>query len=139
MPTHDVQNQVPPLAGYNMFASDRALVEAMTREGASWAEPEARKLGAILGSEEAIAWGFDANNNPPVLHTHDARGNRVDEVRFHPSWHALMRLSVSFGLHSLPWSEAREGAHVARAGLFMLASQNEAGHGCPVSDRKSVV
>ncbi|MBI3838338.1 MAG: isovaleryl-CoA dehydrogenase [Planctomycetia bacterium] len=133
MPTHEVQNQVPPLVGYNLFTSDRALVEALQREGAGWAEDQARRLGEILGSDEVIQWGFDANNNPPVLHTHDARGQRIDEVRFHPSWHALMRLSVSFGLHNLPWGKPRDGAHAARAALFMLAGENEAGHSCPIS------
>src|SRR5437870_4033438 len=36
MPTHEVQNQVPPLVGYNLFSSDRVLVEASQREGAAW-------------------------------------------------------------------------------------------------------
>ena len=44
-----------------------------------------------------------------------------------------MRLSISFGLHSLPWSEPRPGAHVARGALFFLSAQNEGGHGCPIS------
>jgi putative acyl-CoA dehydrogenase len=133
MPTHEVQNQVSPLVGYNLFTTDRALAEALQREGGGWAEDQAHRLGEILGGEEAIQWGFDANNNPPVLHTHDARGERIDEVRFHPAWHALMRLSVSFGLHNLPWAMPRDGAHVARAALSLLAGQNEAGHSCPIS------
>ncbi len=133
MSPHEVENQVPPLVNYNLFTSDRALVEAVDREGAGWVAERARQLGQIVGGEEAIQWGFDANNNPPVLHTHDPRGVRIDEVRFHPSWHALMRLSASFGLHNLPWAEPRDGAHVARAALFMLDAQNEAGHGCPIS------
>jgi putative acyl-CoA dehydrogenase len=133
MPTHEVQNQVPQLVGYNLFASDRALVEAVEREGAAWIADQAHRLGEILGGQEAIDWGFDANNNPPVLHTHDARGRRIDLVRYHPAWHALMRLAVEFGLHSLPWSEPRGGAHVARAALFFLAGENEAGHSCPIS------
>ncbi len=133
MPTHEVQNQVPPLVGYNLFATDRVLGEALSREGGDWVADQAHQLGEILGREEVVQWGFDANNNPPVLHTHDARGERIDEVRFHPSWHSLMRLSVSFGLHSLPWGEPRPGAHVARGALFFLSAQNEGGHGCPIS------
>ncbi|MEX0678578.1 MAG: isovaleryl-CoA dehydrogenase [Pirellulales bacterium] len=133
MPTHEVENQAPPLVGYNLFTSDRALCEAVRREGAGWIEDRAVELGRILGGEEAIAWGFDANNNPPVLHTHDARGERIDEVRFHPAWHELMRLSVEFGLHNLPWAQPREGAHAARAAMFLVAGQNESGHGCPIS------
>lgn len=133
MPTHDVQNQVPPLVDYNLYTTDPVLVEAVDRTDAAWVAQDAERLGKILGGEEAIGWGFDANNNPPVLHTHNARGERVDEVRFHASWHELMRLSVRFGLHNLPWQAKRGGGHAARAAMFFLAGQNEAGHTCPVS------
>ncbi len=126
-------NQVAPLAGYNLFLSDRSLVEALRREGAGWAEAQLTDLGRFLGTEETQRWGFDANENPPVLHTHDAHGNRRDEVVFHPAWHNLMRASIERGLHSLPWTEKRKGAHVARAAMLILTVQNEAGHTCPVS------
>ncbi len=133
MPTHEVRNQVPPLVGYNLYAADRVLREAVAREAAPWIEDRALQLGEILGGEEAIGWGFDANNYPPVLHTHDTRGERIDEVRFHPAWHALMRLSVENGVHNLPWAAPCDGAHVARAALMYLVGQNEAGHSCPIS------
>jgi len=68
-----------------------------------------------------------------VLHTHDQSGNRRDEVLFHPSWHNLMRTSVEHRVHSLPWIEKQQGAHLARAALLMLTAQNEAGHTCPIS------
>ncbi len=91
------------------------------------------ELGRILGSDPAQRWGFEANENPPVLHTHDRSGNRRDEVVFHPAWHNLMQLSIQHQLHSLPWLARREGAQVARASLLMIAAQNEAGHTCPIS------
>ena len=70
----------------------------------------------------------------PVLRTHDARGNRVDEVEFHPSWHWLMTQAVGAGLTAEPWTSATgSGAHVRRAAGFVLWSRVEAGHGCPVS------
>jgi putative acyl-CoA dehydrogenase len=131
--THEVTNQVPPLVDYNLFNCDAVLGEALERFDAAWVRGQAIELGGILGSEEAIEWGFAANNNPPVLHTHDARGERMDEVRFHPAWHELMNLSIIYGLHNLPWQGERAGAHAARAALFYLAAQNEAGHGCPLS------
>ncbi len=133
MPTHEVLNQVPSLANYNLYASDTALQEAVRREGAAWIEERGRQLGAQLGTEEVIRWGFDANNYPPELHTHDTRGERIDEVRFHPAWHNLMRLAVEFGVHNLPWTEPQPGAHVGRAALMYLVGQNEAGHSCPIS------
>ena len=36
-------------------------------------------------------------------------------------------------MQSLPWVEPEPGAHVARATLFMLLGQVEAGVGCPLS------
>jgi putative acyl-CoA dehydrogenase len=80
-----------------------------------------------------LAWGAQANAHPPVLKTHDRYGNRIDEVEFHPAWHSLMDLSIRSGLHALPWREPKAGAHVARAALFYMVSQIEAGHGCPIS------
>ena len=137
--THTVLNQSPPLEGYNVAASDRALMEALRREGAAWAEERVAAFGAVAGRAETIAWGFQANENRPVLHTHDRTGRRIDEVEFHPSWHALMALGVAQGLHALPWREARPGAHVARAALFMSLAQTEAGVGCPLSMTYSAV
>ena len=140
-------NQVPPLTGYNLFLSDRTLAQAVEREGAGWAREQITELGRLLGAEEAQRWGFEANENKPVLHTHDRFGNRRDEVVFHPSWHNLMRTSVANRLHCLPWEPdrtsgaaiGRPGSHVARAALMMLTSQNEAGHTCPISMTFSAV
>ena len=131
--THEVLNQPPPLVDYNLFTTDRILGDALEREGAVWAKPKLEQFGRLAGTEEAIRWGFQANENPPILHTHDRFGHRIDEVEFHPAWHDLMRLSVKHGLAGLPWAEPKQGAHVARAALMLLASQNEAGHTCPVS------
>ena len=131
--THEVLNQPPPLVDYDLFASDRALGEAVRREGAAWAESALTALGARLGSAETIEWGFQANRNKPVLHAFDRYGHRRDEVEFHPSWHALMALGIGAGLHASPWADPKPGAHVARAaGAFMLV-QIESGVQCPIT------
>ena len=139
MAAHQVTNQPPPLAGYDTFSQDAALVEALGREGAGWAEERLCGLGTLAGSEEVIEWGFDANRNPPELHTHDRYGHRIDEVRYHPSYHRLMATAVERGLHAAPWRDPGVGAHVARAGGFYLWSQVDAGHGCPISMTYSVL
>src|SRR5437588_10744717 len=131
--THEISNQVPPFTNYNLFLSDSTLLNAVEREGAGWARGQLSELGQFLGAEEAQRWGFDANENEPVLHTHDRYGNLRDEVIFHSSWHSLMQKSVAHKIHSLPWLERRKGAQVARAALMMLAAQNELGHTCPIS------
>ena len=132
-PAKESSNQVPVLTGDNLFLTDRTLVEAVERESAAWAGEQISELGEVLGTTEAQSWGAEANENTPVLHTHDRNGNRRDEVIFHPSWHRLMKTSIGHRLHSLPWLEHKKGAHVARAALMMITVQNEAGHTCPVS------
>lgn len=132
-PVREGSNQVPQLTGYNLFLADRTLANAVNREGGSWAAEHITELGQLLGTEEAQTWGVEANENTPVLHTHDRNGNRRDEVVFHPSWHRAMKTSIGNRLHSLPWLEKKKGAHVARAALMMITVQNEAGHTCPVS------
>jgi putative acyl-CoA dehydrogenase len=131
-PTRDRLNQPPPLEGHNLFLENRPLAQALEREGAGWAAERAAAFGALVTGEPR-EWGRLANENPPRLRTHDRFGNRVDEIEFHPAWHALMRTSIEHGLHSLSWTEGRPGAHVARAALFFLVAQVEAGHGCPIS------
>ena len=130
--THDVLNQPPPLEPYNVFDEDRPLVEALAREGGGWAADRVRAVGEIAGGE-GVEWGRQANEHPPVLRTHDRYGHRIDEVEFHPAYHKLMDASVSHGLHSLPWTAAEPGGHVARAAAFIVMGQAEGGHLCPIS------
>ena len=129
--THDVFNQAPPLVDYDA-ADDPALLDGLVREGGGWALEEVHELGRLTGSAQAQDWGRQANENPPVLHTHDRYGHRVDQVEFHPAWHELMNVAVSHGIHGAPWSDPRPGAHVARAAKF-YAWRVDAGHGCPIS------
>ncbi|MET8089826.1 isovaleryl-CoA dehydrogenase [Micromonospora sp. NPDC005220] len=129
--THEVFNQVPPLAGYDA-ADDPALLDGLEREGAGWAAAEVHELGRLGGTERAIEDGRLANEHPPALRTHDRYGHRIDEVEFHPAWHELMRTAVTYGLHAAPWADARPGAHVARAAKF-YTWRPDAGHGCPIS------
>lgn len=130
--THEVLNQVPLLAGHDV-ADDPALLEAVAREGGGWVTGELHALGEQAGLASTQEQARLANEHTPVLRTHDRWGNRIDEVEFHPAWHALMSTAVSHGLHGAPWADPQPGAHVARAAKFYVWSQAEAGHGCPIS------
>lgn len=138
MQTHQVLNQSSPLVDYNMFSTDRVLTELIAA-GAPWAVPQLTAFGLEVGSAEAIEHAVAANRNEPVLYTHSRFGERRDEVEFHPSWHKLMGLSVAHRVHSLPWSQPRGGAHLARAALMFMDFQNEGGHCCPISMTYSAV
>jgi putative acyl-CoA dehydrogenase len=137
--THDVTNQPPPLVAYDVYGADVALGAAVVENGAAWAEPALHEVGRRAGSAEAIAWGFEANANPPKLKAFDRFGFRVDEVEFHPSYHALMATAVGFGIHASAWSDPRPGSHVARAATNFTWSQVDAGHTCPITMTHAVV
>ena len=136
--THEVLNQPPPLEDHDVFALDAALGEALEREGAGWAAGDLGDLGSLAGTPGALEWGRLANENPPVLLTHDRFGHRIDRVEYHPAYHHLMETAVRAGMHATPWAEGRPGAHVARAAKMIVWSQAEAGHICPISMTYSV-
>ncbi len=138
--TQEAPNQAPPLVDYDLYSTDTALVEAVSREGAADTEAAIRAFGRLMGSQRLIEAGFDANRYLPELASYDRFGTRIDEVRFHPAWHDVMRASVEAGLHNLPWQASAGGhGHAARAALTILAAQNETGHLCPISMTNSVV
>ncbi|GAA1607443.1 acyl-CoA dehydrogenase family protein [Kribbella hippodromi] len=128
-----VTNQAPPLRGVNFFTQDVGLGDALRSYADLAEDPGLQRIGAVAGSEEARAYALPANQNPPVLRTHDRYGNRVDEVDFHPAWHWLMTQAVGFGLQAAPWTSDRPAPHLTRAAGFYLWSQVEPGHGCPIS------
>src|SRR4051794_39675174 len=137
--THDVLNQPPPIAPYNVFEADLALREALEREQGGWGVDRLRDTGQLAGSTEALEHADRAERNEPILRTHDRYGRRIDEVELDPSWHWLLRQAVEREIHCLPWREEREGAHVVRAGLMYVWSQVSSGVMCPVSMTYSVV
>jgi len=129
----EVRNQPPPLEPYSLFTSDTVLREAVRREGAGWAEGNLTELGARLGRPETVQLGFDANKFPPQLRTLDRYGHRIDEVDFHPAWHQLLEIALQAGLHSSPWENPKQGAHVARAAGTYMLGQIESGVYCPLA------
>jgi len=131
--THEVFNQAPPFENVNLFACDSALREALEREGGGAAAGALHALGARLGQAHVLDLGRQANINPPTLHNFDRGGRRVDELEFHPAWHALMEMMIGAGAHASPWDSGLPGAQVARAAQYMLFGQVENGAQCPVT------
>ncbi len=131
--THRVENVSCELADYNMYAQDTALRDAVQREGAAWADADLLRFGQLTGSAEYLEQGHLANKHQPELETHDRFGNRIDLVKFHPAYHRFMGTAIEHGLHSSPWTNPKDGAHVARAAGNYLHTQVEAGHGCPIT------
>jgi putative acyl-CoA dehydrogenase len=103
--THEVFNQPEPLVNYNLFETNRPLQSALKFNAPGFDTAELTQLGASLGSAVMQTHARLANIHTPELHTHDRFGRRIDQVEFHPSYHALMSLAVGAGLHGTPWAE----------------------------------
>jgi putative acyl-CoA dehydrogenase len=138
--THTVFNQSPVFADVNLFTSDRALQEAVQREGGGHATRSLKAFGAKCGSAEALEQGRLANEHPPRLRSFDPKGRRLDVVEYHPAYHWCMEASFKQGLGSLPYEHLLTAdaapvpaANVVRAAGSYMAAQMEAGHCCPVT------
>ncbi|MFT4196205.1 isovaleryl-CoA dehydrogenase [Ottowia sp.] len=134
--THEVFNQVQPLTGVNLFEGNRALQDALKFNAPSLNTAPLAELGRLAGSAEMQQHARLANAHTPELHTHDRFGHRIDEVEFHPSYHALMSAATQAGLHGTPYApdeQASGHAHVKRGAAFMLFTELEPAILCPVS------
>ena len=132
-------NQPPLFEGRNLFAIDPALQGALLAHGGERARAELDAWGTALGHAETYALADAANRNPPALRTHDRYGERIDDVVFHPAWHALMQRAMAVGEHCAPWQASRPGAHVARAAMYYLHAQVENGTRPPRRSRSCVI
>ncbi|HSQ71830.1 MAG TPA: acyl-CoA dehydrogenase family protein, partial [Rubrivivax sp.] len=130
--THEVTNQSAPYTGVNLFRANRPLLDAVRLHAPELELARLDELGAEAGSAAMQAHARRANAHLPVLHTHDRHGRRIDEVEFHPSYHALLASALRHGLHGTPWSRG-PGGHVERAAAFMLFTEAEPSVLCPVS------
>ncbi|MDP1646692.1 MAG: acyl-CoA dehydrogenase family protein [Rubrivivax sp.] len=131
-PSHEVTNQSTPYSGVNLFRVNRPLRDALRVYMPDMDTSRLDELGAEAGAAATQAHARRANAHPPVLHTHDRHGRRIDEVEFHPSSHALLGTALRHGVHGTPWSRG-PGGHVERAAAFMLLTEAEPSVLCPVS------
>jgi putative acyl-CoA dehydrogenase len=141
--THEVFNQSPPFEDVDLYEADRPLKEAVAGFGARAADKELSDFGRHWGSAAMAARGRAANENTPKLRTFDSRGNRRDEVEFHPAYHELMAHSAHAGIHNSTWTAdgkpAGSASEVLRAAKFYIASQVETGHLCPITMTRASV
>jgi putative acyl-CoA dehydrogenase len=130
--THEVLNQSTPWRDVDLFAANRPLREALAHHAPALDTTRLRTLGVLAGSAEMQTHARLANTQLPQLQTHDLQGRRIDQVEFHPSYHALLGAALRFGLHAAPW-RAGGPSHLERAAGFMLFTELEPSVLCPVS------
>jgi putative acyl-CoA dehydrogenase len=131
--THEVFNQPEPLADYDLFATNRPLQDALRFNAPQLDTAPLARLGRLAGTAQMQEHARLANTHAPELRTHDRFGRRIDEVEFHPSYHALMGAAVEAGLHGSAWADASPSPHVLRGAGFMLFTELEPSVLCPIS------
>ncbi|WP_322480582.1 acyl-CoA dehydrogenase family protein [Thermogemmatispora sp.] len=138
----DAQSLMPGTEGINFYQADPTLEQLLKRhlspDDYERAHPLLLRMGAVA-SERMDELAAIADRHGPVLRQYDRRGQRIDEIIFHPAYHELERIvyqdfAIAACTHredALGWS-GRVPQPVKFA-LAYLGMQAEAGVFCPVS------
>ena len=112
--THEVLNQPEPRAALPLWDGDaplRALIAARAPDAAA----PLQRFAAAIGSPEAQDDARMAERNPPELRLFDRAGRRIDEVDFHPGWHATLARGPKRAMPPAPGAADRTGRPKARS------------------------
>ena len=144
--THEVFNQSPPFEDVNLFTTDKALMEAVAREGGGHAAKRLAAFGAQCGSAEAFNAAASPTSIRPASSPSTPRAAGSTWSSSIPAYHECMELSINEGLHCSAWEHLAKpgrkpvaGANVARSAGTYMAIQMEAGHQCPITMTNAAV
>jgi putative acyl-CoA dehydrogenase len=137
--THHVSNQFDELTEYNLHATDQPLRDALEQARTQTFATHLDDYGRRLGQAHTFELADLANRHTPELQAFDARGRRIDQVHFHPSWHELMALHRAHGLVSMPFASQAPGRWSAWAASLFMATQVEAGTMCPIAMTQAAI
>jgi putative acyl-CoA dehydrogenase len=132
MTTHEVLNQPEPLVDVNLFDGNRAMQDALRFNAPSLDTAPLQALGQQVGSAEMQQHARLANVFTPQLKSHDRFGHRIDQVEFHPSYHALMTAATAAGLHGTPWGSPHPSPLPEGEGTRQTTSPAKKGSSLPL-------
>jgi acyl-CoA dehydrogenase len=95
------------------------------------AEPRFAAMGARAASEVAPLAQI-ADRQTPRLVTHDARGNRINRVEYHPAYREMERIAYGSGMITMNYGEPQPCARTIGFGLGYLFAMAECGLYCPL-------
>src|SRR5712691_47728 len=138
----DPTNLMPDTGGINFYTADPDLAFLLQRhlseEDNERAQPILTTMGAVA-SRQMDKLADLANRQGPTLVQFDKRGQRVDEVVFHPAYHELER--IAYQDFAIAACSHRDGAlgwqgpvpQPIKFALGYLGMQAEAGVFCPIA------
>jgi alkylation response protein AidB-like acyl-CoA dehydrogenase len=113
----------------NAWVADPHARELLHRYGRMDTDGLAAFGADVSGPLDQMARETNRDENLPRLRRYDDVGRRVEEVTFHPDYHAAGRLAYRTGLMGLYREPGRELETLAYA--YLLGQDGEAGHTCP--------
>src|SRR6266566_1946396 len=128
----EVTNQPPRFENINLFTSDRVLCDAIACEGAVIETAQLQEFGGFIGSAEMWHMAAAIHRHIPELHAFDRYGRRIDQVEYHPAYHAVMQRALEAGIAATPWRGDARG-HTLHAALEYLLAKVEPSTCCPVT------
>ena len=137
-----LSNLMPDTEGVNFYSADPDLSFLLKRHLFDEDYERAQLILAHLGSvasREMDELAAEANRQGPVLVQYDKKGQRIDEVVFHPAYHELERIAYEdFAIAACSHHEGALGwpgrvPQPVKFALGYLGMQAEAGVFCPVS------
>ncbi|MBV8196154.1 MAG: hypothetical protein JOY80_11585, partial [Candidatus Dormibacteraeota bacterium] len=140
-PSETDARHIPSLDRSDWFTPDEHLqwLARRTSGEAAWPVVEAalRELGTLVPQRiEPLV--ITADRNPPRLRQYDERGERIDEIEFHPAYREIERTVLGFGAVRaafLPgWRglASRAPRPAVSAMLYMVLQSDQAITGCPI-------
>lgn len=138
----DLFQLMPDTRGINFYTADAdlsfLLCRYLSEEDYRRAQELLTNMGAVA-SEQMDQLAEVANREKPVLQQFDKRGQRVDEIIFHPAYHELER--IAYEQFAIAACTHRDGVHgwsgpvpqPVKFALAYLGMQAEAGVFCPVA------
>lgn len=136
MPEADPIPESPRTSFWDASPKLRALLAAkLPPRSFAFAEPHFAAMGrAAAGRVSDLA--FIADRESPRLVTHDARGNRIDRVEYHPAYREMESIAYGSGFVAMKYDgslpeEHRPYAHTIGFGIGTLFGMAESGLYCP--------
>jgi acyl-CoA dehydrogenase len=135
-------HNIPDTDGINFYTADGDLAfllqQHLSLQEFELAHPLLLRMGEVA-SQKMDALAQSANRQGPVLMQYDKRGQRIDEVVFHPAYHELEK--IAYEDFAIAACCHRTGAlgwpgkvpQPVKFALAYLGMQAEAGVFCPVS------
>ena len=124
----------PTVSYWEASPDFRALCRRkLSADAYAWAEPQLAAMGDRAAKEVAPLAAI-ADRERPRLITHDARGERINLVEYHPAYREMERIAYGSGMISMKY-QTHEHAHAALFigfALGYLFAMAEAGLYCPL-------